>query len=757
MKNKKLILPQVLLLSISLLSSCIEQDNAKKVKNTSSTDEIAKEPTKTLPIPANPVTPANPVIPPVVAVPTTPAPVVPTPTTPTPTPPAYNPTIVLGAVITDIKLESTSTIAQTKVPFTLGHAFIKGNLLPNEGIAGKLANGTVIPLQINVKALHTDGSVRHAIISGVMPTLNANAIETIQLTKATLTKSTAATVTALDLLNEYITASINIKISGVDYQINLEEVLKGSSPQPWLQGPIVNEFVMGAPFKKVSDGSLHPHMTARFAVRSFSGLGRAKIDVTLENAKIYEPNPSDFTYDIQINVGGQQVYTKAALVHHRNTRWHKNFWTSAEPKVHIKHNTAYLINTKAVPNYDQRIQISEAGLASIKTRLDASNTAPMGTGLANSYMPSTGGRPDIGIIPAWGALTILSMDKRAKEATLVMGDVAGSWGTHYRDTVTDMPASIVDYPYMSGNVNPAFNKAANRNEYLLKCTGPCTNPNTADTSHQPAFSYLPYLLTGEYYYMEELMFYGMWNVGSGNYAYREHDKGLVKSDQVRGMGWTIRTLTDNAYILPEGNRLKPHFHHFLKSNFEWFNTNYTNGPSNNVFGAIAHGYAIVYSDGKGVGPWQDDFLTQAVGRAAEREIPGAAEFMQFKGKFPVGRMVAPGTCWIAASSYTLIVRPLNTSPLYTSFAEAYLATNAPEITNAACGSQEMATAMGTAKAGSMMGYPTGSMGYGANMQPALAMAVDAKVPNAQKAWDLYEQRPVKQIYTSEPQFAIVPR
>lgn len=752
--NKKILLHLALFIVLMSSISCVDQANvskkAKKLSEATVLDDPLPNPTPS-PTPLPPVT-NNPD-----PTPTPPVVVTPPPAIPVPTPPAYDPKIVLGAVITEIKLESTSTSTQSKLPFTLGHAFIKGNLLPTEGVAGKLANGSAIPLQVDVKALHTDGSVRHAIISGIMPTLAAGAIETIQLTKATLTKSTAASITTADLARENIEATVNVKVSGVDYQINLEEVLTSSSPKPWLQGPIVNEFVMGAPFKKVSDGTLHPHLTARFAVRSFSSLARAKIDVTLENAKTYEPNPSDFTYDIQINVGGSVVYTKSALVHFHHTRWHKNFWTTTEPKVHIKHNTSYLINTKAVPNYDQRIQISEAGLANIKTRVDSANKEPMGTGLANRYMPATGGRPDIGIIPAWGALTILSMDKRAKEATLMMGDLAGSWSTHYRDTVTDLPASIVDYPYMSGNVSPAFNKAANRNEALPKCTGSCTSQNVADTSHQPAFSYLPYLLTGEYYYLEELMFYGMWNVGHGNYGYRQYDKGLVYRDQVRGMGWTLRTLTDNAYILPEGHRLKAHFHHFLKSNFEWFNINYTNGPSNNIFGAIAHGYAIVYSGGKGVGPWQDDFLTSAVGRAAEREIPGAAELMQFKGKFPVGRMAAPGMCWIAASAYTLTLRTAETSPLFTSFAEAYKATHAPEITNAPCGSQQMATAMGVKDAGAMMGYPTSSMGYGANMQPALAMAVDANVPNARKAWELYEQRPLKQNYSSEPHFAIVPR
>jgi hypothetical protein len=57
----------------------------------------------------------------------------------------------------------------------------------------------------------------------------------------------------------------------------------------------------------------------------------------------------------------------------------------------------------------------------------------------------------------------------------------------------------------------------------------------------------------------------------------------------------------------------------------------------------------------------------------------------------------------------------------------------------------------------MDGYPEEATGYGANMQPALAAAVDANVPNAQAAWEKYQTRNPKQDYSSQPEFAVVPR
>jgi hypothetical protein len=56
----------------------------------------------------------------------------------------------------------------------------------------------------------------------------------------------------------------------------------------------------------------------------------------------------------------------------------------------------------------------------------------------------------------------------------------------------------------------------------------------------------------------------------------------------------------------------------------------------------------------------------------------------------------------------------------------------------------------------MDGYPEVATGYGANMQPALAAAVDAGLPGAATAWARYQTRNPKQNYSESPQFAVVP-
>jgi hypothetical protein len=59
--------------------------------------------------------------------------------------------------------------------------------------------------------------------------------------------------------------------------------------------------------------------------------------------------------------------------------------------------------------------------------------------------------------------------------------------------------------------------------------------------------------------------------------------------------------------------------------------------------------------------------------------------------------------------------------------------------------------------GRMGGYSSSPLGYPSNMQPALAMAARAGVPNAEQAWSIFMGRNVKPDYNAAPQFAIIPR
>jgi hypothetical protein len=669
-------------------------------------------------------------------------------------------TAATGTAITDVRIENTDPVnAQTKVPVTFGQVFAVGDLLPGQALVGRFEDGTTTQLQVDVKATHPDGSVRHAIISGLVPTLAAGATRTLSLVKTTSSLSISpASISAL--LAAGFNSSVKATIGGVEYTASADALLKNASAVKWISGPIANEWEVTAPLTTAA-GAAHPHLSARFAIRYYEAARKARVDVTIENDWAYEPNPQNFTYDAQVLVGGKPVYAKSALNHLHHSRWRKLFWwNGTEPAINVRHNTRYLIATRALPNYDQSITVPEASLAALKSRWTGAITEPMAVGLANPYMPSTGGRDDIGLLPGWAASYLLSMDKRAKDVTLGTADLAGSWSSHYRDKNTGRPISLLSYPYMTmlGHPGDTYNPVTKKTEAFPACASgaSCATPNTHDVPHQPNLVYLPYLVTGDHYYLEELQFWAMYDVFSSNPGYRENVKGLLSPEQVRGQAWGLRTLSEAAYVTPDADPLKADFNAVLESNLDWYNASYTNNPAANKLGVIINGYSIVYNNSTGLAPWQDDFFTSAVGHAAELGFAKAKSLLSWKIKFPVDRMVAPGVCWIDGAIYTLTVRDSETSPIYSTMAEAYKASHAADFTSLACNSSAMATSLGL-KVGQMTGYADGNQGYPSNMQPALAYGADVGGVSGKSAWDLFMSRAVKPDYSSAPEFAIVPR
>lgn len=660
-------------------------------------------------------------------------------------------------VITDVSFQSTSATAQTNVPVTFGQVFAAGHVLPSQTVTGRLADGGTIPLQVDIKARHVDGSARHAIISATVPSLAAGA--TLQVALATKSApAVTAPVSPAALLDAGFTTVVSVDLNGQQYTASADALLRSGKYKAWLSGPQTNEWLASVPLTSAA-GVPHPHLTARFAVRA-TGAARARVDVTIENGWAYEAGPQNFKYDAQIQVGGATVYSKAAMVHYHHARWRKVFWWGAAPQIHVRHNIDYLIGSKAVANYDRSVTFSETTLAGMKAQWTGPNTEPMKVGLANPYMPATGGRPDIGLLPGWAATYLLTMDARAKESTLGTADLSGSWSSHYRDKNTDRPVSLVDYPYMTvlGHSGDTYNPVTKRSEGFPSCAAgaDCSTPNVHDASHQPNLVYLPYLVTGDYYYLEELQFWGMWNSYMDNPAYRQYGKALLKADQVRGQAWALRSLAEAAYISPDADPLKAHFTSFVDSNLDWYNAEYTNNPAANKLGVLVNGYAIVYYNGTGIAPWQDDFFTSAVGHAAELGFEKAKPLLAWKSKFPIARMTALGTCWVDGAIYGLAVRATPTSPLFATMAEAYKSSHTAEFNDLKCNSTEMASAL-KLRVGEMTGYSTSEIGYPSNMQPAMAFAATAGGAGGAAAWSVFNSRTVKPNYGVGPQFAIVPR
>jgi hypothetical protein len=432
-----------------------------------------------------------------------------------------------------------------------------------------------------------------------------------------------------------------------------------------------------------------------------------------------------------------------------------------------------------VPNYDPTVAPLEANLVDLAKQINVTNTGPMTIGPVNPYMPTTGGRIDIGSLPSWSVMWLLSMDQRARDVMMAAADGSGSWSIHLRDENTDYPvrtdnptnARISTHPNLDWTGPLAVPRCVN-NDYSL-----CASPYTADTAHEPSLVYLPYLVTGDYYYLEELQFWAASNPLETDPGNSGLGQGLVRWQQVRGQAWSLRTLGQTAYITPDSHPLKAYFNTQLDNNLNFYNQTYVVGNPNNL--GVYDGSGAGAFTVQGSAPWQDDFLTWSFGYLNELGFTKALPILQWKAKYSVGRMTDPGYCWIMGAAYYLKLFDANNKVLG-SFADLYQAnftgptisfdnvTSAPTLQNGVdfatlgCNSQAQANWLGSVAGypwavGSMIGYANSPMGYPANMQPALAAAVDSGIANAPQAWSVFQARNSKPDYRSVPQWAILPR
>ncbi len=110
------------------------------------------------------------------------------------------------------------------------------------------------------------------------------------------------------------------------------------------------------------------------------------------------------------------------------------------------------------------------------------------------------------------------------------------------------------------------------------------SPLEPDNAHVPGgLSLVPYLLTGDRYYAEELAFWANYAVlstwpgntptdaasRSGGDAAAGFGRGILATNQVRGFAWGLRNVADAAAYLPNGDPMKTPLRRIVMQNLAW--------------------------------------------------------------------------------------------------------------------------------------------------------------------------------------------
>jgi hypothetical protein len=419
-------------------------------------------------------------------------------------------------------------------------------------------------------------------------------------------------------------------------QIWSAKVPTSPSGDAWLDGPLVHEFrSIVAP--KNAQGEGHPFLRVYFDVRVYQDRA-TRLDVTVENVLDLDMAKT-VTYEVQILAEGKTLFERKRVDHFYLTRWRQVFdlgYTPAE----VRPDLAPFHAAKALPPY-----LSHAYPSARRAegpRFDILKSADL-----NPNMPAHGGRVELGPYPDWAASYLVHRTASERDYMLRNGELAGSWPVHVRE-VDGSLVSIDKRPDFWFDVR-AEDKPHGKPMPPFPY-GPAPkfpqSPLIPDNAHVPSLAYIPYLMTGERYYMDEMAFWADYAI-QATYQdeqnnFRHRGQGLMYCMEVRGFAWALRNIADAAAYLPDGHPLKKHFADKVANNLEWLDKHQAQhqtalGPA----WFLVHGRIDFREDKIRLPLWQYNYLAWAVERANQHGFAGGMRWSEAIARFQLSLFTSP--------------------------------------------------------------------------------------------------------------------
>ena len=312
------------------------------------------------------------------------------------------------------------------------------------------------------------------------------------------------------------------------------------------------------------NGTPHPFLRVIFDTRVYND-GTARVDVTVENV-LDKAGATTVTYDVALAVNGATVFTKTAVAallpdalaqglrdrrdgRSRRSRrtWRRSTARDALPAVPLAR-SANQVNTPTGATYD----ILRAGA------LDPN-------------MPAHGGRAGARAVSRLDGALSRAQGPDAARVRARQRRPSGSWPVHVREAEssaqhaasapsgssrstsarrsgTTRARRATGWDYMAGHA------AADARVRDRSSPGPGQTPLIPDNAHQPSMAFVPYLLTGDRYYAEEMAFwanYCMLRTYPGDGV--RGAQGILANNEVRGFGWALRNMADAAAYYPDAS------------------------------------------------------------------------------------------------------------------------------------------------------------------------------------------------------------
>ncbi|MGH7063696.1 MAG: hypothetical protein ACREET_06435, partial [Stellaceae bacterium] len=486
----------------------------------------------------------------------------------------------------------------------LGRPFLKGEIAHAPRV---LLNGKPIASQADVKNRYPDGSVEFAVIAVVLPNLPIGASQT--LTFADQPKPDNAPMSRAQLLdpayNFDAVISATATAAGAQPQTaSARAMLQAGDYKIWTSGPIAQTIILGddstARKYDIGLGDGHRPLRPRFVATFWPAGHRVLVRAVGENDLTTEVE--DLAYTLAVRAGARSAHvvytgdlTGTQATHPKKqwamTNWSRSFWLGGtpSPQVDIDYNLAYLESTRWLPGYDTSIKPTEALLAGEYAlwtgRPHDLYDGAWDGGVWQNAMGTAGERQEIGPYPTWDVLWLYTGDWRMRQMALGLDDLAASFPGNMRETDPTRRLQRADPTGLSPETGlghtvsitdrrsteffgPGYIFTQGRAADRPIQVGPFSlhNPWAFDGAHQPQPWFVPYVLTGDPWYLDEAYLWAGFSAsrypgGVTNAAYGRGPTGAegVIDDELRGAGWVLRSRAETALMAPDSDPEKAYF------------------------------------------------------------------------------------------------------------------------------------------------------------------------------------------------------
>jgi hypothetical protein len=463
------------------------------------------------------------------------------------------------------------------LPLQFARPFIEGEItqLPQLKLGEQL-----LQTQADVKQRHADGSVRHAIISVVVPQIPAGGSVRLQfVNQAALPNQTGLTAAQMLSADFDFDAQIKATFAGNQTQTrSARDMLSQGKFSYWAQGPVATTVLIADhSVERSADFGSDAHRSVRPLFYATFWPGIQKVQVRFIGEITNTQALQDQSYDLTLSGGWknpQQLYQQSAVPHQAMTRWTRQFWLGTPvPVVSLNHQLGYLVRTKLIPNFDTSRKIPESTISARYKSWQTADSSLYGGGQWQKAMATAGGRQEIGIYPAWTVRWLFSGDWRLTEIAMRQAEMSGGWPYHVREG--DAERTFDEAKTVSGlgrilSINQGGRPTAwltriDWHEIVAKDkiipVAPLGSTRwNPDVAHHPDMSSAQYLLTGDYYFLEQSWFSAAYTTMDNNATAKSStlgrgptgSEGALYADESRAQGWALRTRVHTASVTPDG-------------------------------------------------------------------------------------------------------------------------------------------------------------------------------------------------------------